>query len=75
MKLGQSTLTPAECVAEARDILYKHGLGSPAVITLMPLKAQRFVSDLLHMCELYPDRVTVSPNQLFWLRDLKDKYT
>lgn len=37
-------------------------------------REREFVSGLAEAFEKYGDRTAVSPNQLFWLRDLSEKY-
>lgn len=66
MRLGQSTLTDAERVTEAkRHIEYL----LPRVGVLSPKEA-RFVLDVSESLKEFGDRTIVTPNQLFWLRDL-----
>jgi len=66
MKLGQSTLSPAERVTEAK----RHLTYLANYLEAMLPKERLFVEDMTNKL----DGGFVSPNQLFWLRDLSAKY-
>jgi hypothetical protein len=65
-----STQTPQERCEEARRILNKVGLADH--VDEMTSAEQNFVSRLISDLEIAD--VPVSIKQLFWLRDLVDKY-
>jgi hypothetical protein len=57
--------------AEARKILYDLGLKDAGLETD---KEQDFVASLIDRFEQYGERTVISSKQLFWLRDLKERY-
>lgn len=65
-----STQTPQERSEEARRILFKIGLAEE--VEAMTPGEQNFVSRLTNDMEIAD--VAVSVKQLYWLRDLKNKY-
>lgn len=68
MKLqGQSTLTDAEKVTEAR----KHVEALSDHVSEMAPNEQKFIADLSEKFEKYGQRTFISNQQLFWLRDLR----
>ena len=68
---SSSSQTPDERQAEARKILFDMGLA--AYVDLMAEKERDFVSRLANDLEIRSS-VAVSVKQLWWLRDLKEKY-
>ena len=56
---------------EAAHILFDMGLQNAA---FEQSAEENFVADLVERFEKYEGRTFVSSKQLFWLRDLKDKY-
>lgn len=56
---------------EARRILFDMGLKDAS---FEQSKEEDFVSSLVDRFEQYGTKAIVSSKQLFWLRDLKDKY-
>jgi len=56
---------------EAHRILFDLGLQNAA---LQSDKEQDFVAGMVDRFEQYGERTIVSSKQLFWLRDLKDRY-
>lgn len=57
--------------AEAHRILFDMGLKDAA---FEQSKEEDFVAEMVERFEEYKGRTFVSSKQLFWLRDLKDKY-
>lgn len=64
--------TPAQRNEEAQHILVKMGL--IGATEMMRDNERKFVEDLMERFEQYQERTLVSVKQLFWLRDLKDRY-
>lgn len=71
-----SELTPSERVAEAKKIIFVMGLGertedmTPSELDFV----HRMYNDLDADSEVPNFTATVTVKQLWWLRDLKDKY-
>jgi len=64
---GQSTLTEAEKVTEARkhvEVLKQH-------LAAMAPNEQQFITKLVGNFEKYGERTYISNKQLFWLRDIR----
>ena len=57
--------------AEAHHILFEMGLKDAS---FEQSKEEDFVSDLIERFEQYGGKTFISSKQLFWLRDLKEKY-
>lgn len=72
MRLGQSTLDDVQRAQEARRILIDLGLRDH--LSEMDSRTSRFVEQMLERLEEYGDSAYISPAQLFWLRDLKDRH-
>lgn len=68
MKLGQSSLSNDERVTEAKRLLQE----LQDYTSAMSKKEQGFVEDMLEKSTA--PGFFVSPNQLFWLRDLREKF-
>jgi hypothetical protein len=67
---GQTTLTDAEKVTEARkhvEVLIDH-------VAAMAPNEQKFISDLAERFEKYGEKTFISNKQLFWLRDIRMNY-
>jgi hypothetical protein len=67
-----TTLTQEQRNAEAFEILFKMELTDR--VEEMQDHERKFIEDLSSAFEKYAERTFVSEKQLFWLRDLKDKY-
>lgn len=68
MRLGQSSLSNEERATEAKLLLQE----LQDYTSEMSKKEQGFVDDMLEKSTTLG--FFVSPNQLFWLRDLREKY-
>lgn len=66
-----STQTPEERADEARRILFDIGLADHT--DEMTQKEREFCAKLINEHDIV-GTITVSPKQLWWLRDLKEKY-
>jgi hypothetical protein len=66
-----STQTPEERSEEARIIIDDMGLRDAT--DSMTQKEREFVAHIINEIDIV-GHVTVSPKQLWWLRDLKEKY-
>lgn len=77
MALGKSTLSEIERTAEARQLLYQHNLiaAIPEIEARGDVKAADLIRSLEDRFDALGDGVYISDRVLFWLRDLKDKYT
>ena len=64
---GQSTLTDAEKVTEAR----KHVEALTPHLAAMAPNEQEFIAKLAENFEKYGERTYISNKQLFWLRDIR----
>lgn len=64
---GQTTLTDAEKVTEAR----KHVEALIDHVAAMAPNEAKFITDLAERFEKYGERTLISNRQLFWLRDLR----
>lgn len=64
--------TDVDRVSEARLILFDMGVLDKAVD--MHAHEQKFIRETAERLRMYGDRTTITPKQLFWLRDLKDLY-
>jgi hypothetical protein len=62
----------ADRLAEARRIMNTMGLNM--VTHRMNPREKKFVNDLIVTLQTKGDNASISPKQVFWLRDLKDKY-
>lgn len=69
-KLGQSTLTEAEMRTEAR----RHLNYLQDRFEGMTQSERTFVEQRVEAFKRFSDRAVITPNQLFWLRDLAEKY-
>lgn len=67
-----TTLTQEQRNAEAFDILFKMELTDR--VEEMQDYERKFIEDLSSAFEKYAEKAFVSEKQLFWLRDLKEKY-
>lgn len=71
MKLqGETTLTPAEKVTEAR----KHVEALVDHVAQMAPNEAKLITDLAEKFEEYGDQTFISTQQLFWLRDIRMNY-
>jgi hypothetical protein len=68
---ASSTQTPEERRVEARRIL---DMGLPDHLSEMKTNEMDFVSQMEERLDLERDCAFISPKQLWWLRDLKEKY-
>jgi hypothetical protein len=64
---GQTTLTDAEKVTEAR----KHVEALVDHVAAMAPNEAKFITDLSERFEKYGDKTFISNKQLFWLRDIR----
>lgn len=58
---------------EAGQILFEMGLAD-AVDSFEKENERSFVSSLVERFDKYAEKTLISPKQLFWLRDLKERY-
>jgi hypothetical protein len=70
VRLGQSTLSDDELRTEAK----KHLEQLKDHTEEMDPKSCKFVEDLFYKFEQYGDQTRITPNMIFWLRDLAVKY-
>jgi hypothetical protein len=66
---GGSAFDRAE---EARRIVNTMGLGN--MTHRMNPREEKFVNEMILILVTDGDKSSITPKQLFWLRDLKDKY-
>lgn len=64
--------TGADRIAEARRIVVDMGLSDRSED--MSDRERQFVEQMFDKLDVVDHTTFVSPKQLFWLRDLKDKY-
>jgi hypothetical protein len=72
MRLGQSTLDATERLAEARRLLALIS-GANAAHERMPMKDLDFIQSMTDLIADRGDNTPVSPNQLFYLRDIWER--
>jgi len=71
MRLGQSTLSDDERRTEARKLL--DNIRKAPSLSELTEKEREFVEKITQDFQKYADRTFVSPNVLFWLRDIHMK--
>ena len=69
-----SSQTPQERVDEARRILFGCGLNDVAERGELGPRERDFVAGMVSSLDINGDAATVTVKQLWWLRDLKEKY-
>jgi hypothetical protein len=62
----------ADRVREARRIIFDMGL-KDRLAEMSNQRSVEFVESTAERLKMYGDKTIISPGQLFWLRDLKDR--